>query len=380
MKRPVLIAAAAIFLVTHAANLQIPLYTTYAQIAGFGNGISALAFATYVAGLLPTLILFGGISDRVGRKTVILASLLFAFVATFLPIANPTIYTLFVTRVLQGIAVGLITGTGTAYLSALMPHASAKVAGYVSLTTSLGFSSGALFTNAALLVKESLVPFSYWVIFILILGCIGLAIGLPEQPISKGALLRLPSFPAGTIPAGLAIALAWSLAGIVGVILPAQLVQYNLPNWSGPLLFIFVMTGVLLQPLARRLQAERSLQFGAVILILGYITFTCGAWLGVLSLVLAGVAVAGTACYGFTYLGGLAQVVRLSGSESARAASGYFVCAYLGYGLPVMLIGLFAERVGIVNTLFGFGIILLACNAWLGVYYQKLKNKTQLSS
>ncbi|HEY9665426.1 MAG TPA: hypothetical protein V6C91_01415 [Coleofasciculaceae cyanobacterium] len=33
-----------------------------------------------------------------------------------------------------------------------------------------------------------------------------------------------------------------------------------------------------------------------------YLMFTCGAWLGVLGLVLAGVAIAGTACYGFTYL------------------------------------------------------------------------------
>jgi MFS family permease len=368
MNQPVLIVAIAIFLVTHATNLQVPLYTTYASYAGFGSGISAIAFSTYVAGLLPTLILLGGISERVGRKTVILASLLSASLATLLMIVHPSIYTLFVTRILQGIGVGLITGTGTAYLSTLMPQNSAQVAAYVSLTTALGFSSGALFTNAALLYKHSLVPFSYWIIFILTLGCIGLAIRLPEQPLSKGKLIRLPSFPAGTIPAGLAIALAWSLAGIVGVILPAQLVQYNLPNWSGPLLFIFVMTGVLLQPFARRLEAVLSLQLGAAILVLGYIVFTCGAWLGVLGLVLAGVAIAGTACYGFTYLGGLAQVVSVSGSQSARAVSGYFVCAYLGYGLPVILIGFFADQVGIVNTLFGFGVFFLASNSLLGIY------------
>ncbi|HAJ58428.1 MAG TPA: MFS transporter, partial [Cyanobacteria bacterium UBA8543] len=271
MNRSVLIVATALFLVTHAANLQVPLYNTYAQLAGYGSGLSAIAFATYVAGLLPTLILLGGISDRIGRKTVILASLLSASLATFLMIAHPTIYMLFVTRVLQGFAVGLITGTGTAYICALMPQNSAQVAAYVSLTTALGFSSGALFTNTALLFQKSLVPFSYWTIFILSLGCIGLAIRLPEQPVSPGKLIRLPIFPAGTIPAGLAIALAWSLAGIVGVILPTQLVQYNLPNWSGPMLFIFVITGVLFQPLARRLDAQRSLQLGAVILVLGYI-------------------------------------------------------------------------------------------------------------
>jgi MFS family permease len=133
MKRSVLIVAIAIFLITHAANLQIPLYGTYAKIAGFGSGISAIAFSTYVAGLLPTLILLGGASDRIRRKTIILASLLLACIATFLMIAQPTIYTLLVTRVLQGMGVGLITGTGTAYLSALMPQNAKKVAAYVSL-------------------------------------------------------------------------------------------------------------------------------------------------------------------------------------------------------------------------------------------------------
>lgn len=375
MKRFVFIVAAAIFLITHAANLQIPLYGTYAKMAGFGSGISAIAFSTYVAGLLPTLILLGGASDRIGRKTVILASLLFACIATFLMIAQPNIYTLFVTRVLQGIGVGLVTGTGTAYLSALMPQNARQVATYLSLTTSLGFSSGALFTNVVLSYGQSLVPYSYWVVFVLILGCIGLAVSIPEQPITLGSLIRLPIFPPGAIGAGLAIALAWSLAGIVGVILPAQLAQSGLPNWSGPMLFIIVIAGVLFQPVARRLEARRSLQIGAVLLVLGYLTFTCGAWLGQLSLVLAGVAIAGTACYGFTYLGGLAEVVKLGGTQAARVTSGYFVCAYLGYGIPVILIGFLSERFGVVNTLVGFGAILLISNAFLIVVYQKLKQE-----
>ena len=45
MKRPQFIVAVAIFLITHAANLQIPLYGTYAKMAGFGSGISAIGLA-----------------------------------------------------------------------------------------------------------------------------------------------------------------------------------------------------------------------------------------------------------------------------------------------------------------------------------------------
>ena len=371
MKRSASIVSTAIFLITHCANLQVPLYGTYAESAGYGSGVSAVAFATYIAGLLPTLILLGGISDRLGRKKTILASLVLATIATFLVIPYPNIYALLATRVLQGIAVGLITGTGTAYLSALMPEKSTSVAAIVSLTTALGFSSGALFTNGVLLYQDSLVPVSYWVVFGLLLGCIGLSIKLPEQPTSKGKLIRLPSFPKGTISAGVAIALAWSLAGIVGIILPEQLQQYGLPNWSGAMLFIFVISGVLLQSFARKLAAKRSLQTGSILLVIGYLTFICGAWLNILGLVLAGVAIAGTACYGFTYLGGLAQVVKVGGSQSARVTSGYFVCAYLGYGLPVVAIGFLAENLGVINTLFGFGAILTISNILLILNYKR---------
>lgn len=375
MRRSVMIVAATIFLVTHATNLQVPLYSTYAEIAGYGSSISAIAFSAYVAGLLPTLILLGGISDRVGRKKIILASLLFLTLATGLMIASPTIYVLFATRILQGIGVGLITRTGASYLSNLMPKKSAQVAAYVSLATALGFSSGALFTNISLWFNRSLMPFSYPTVLILLLACVILVTRLSEQPVSLAKLIRLPFFPSGTIPAGLAIALAWSLAGIVSVILPTQLMQSGLPNWSGSMLFIFVISGVLLQPIARRLNSRRSLQLGCGLLILGYLIFTIGAGLGILSLVLIGVAIAGTACYGFTYLGGMAEVVRLSGSQSARAVSGYFVCAYLGFGLPIIFIGFFSEQFGITNALFGYGVIFLIANLALGLHQSSKKEK-----
>ncbi|MGV2830277.1 hypothetical protein [Myxosarcina sp. GI1(2024)] len=100
--------------------------------------------------------------------------------------------------------------------------------------------------------------------------------------------------------------------------------------------------------MARKLEGRRSLQLGSILLIIGYLTFTCGAWLNILTLVLVGVAIAGMACYGFTYLGGLAQVVKIAGSQSARVTSGYFVYAYLGYGLPVIAIGFLSENLGVI--------------------------------
>jgi MFS family permease len=80
---------------------------------------------------------------------VILVSLLFLALATFLMIAHPSIYTLFVTRIFQGIGVGLIQELEQHIYHPDADNA-AQVAAYVSLNTALGFSSGALFTNVAL--------------------------------------------------------------------------------------------------------------------------------------------------------------------------------------------------------------------------------------
>lgn len=94
------------------------------------------------------------------------------------------------------------------------------------------------------------------------------------------------------------------------------------------MLFIFVMSVVFLQPLARQFNLQRAIQLGCGLLVLGDTIFTMGAGLGILGLVLAGVAIAGTACYGFTYLGGMAEDIRRSDSQSARAVSAYFMGAY----------------------------------------------------
>ena len=349
MKTKVAIVAACLFVTTLAVNLEVPLYVSYAKAAGFGNGLTALAFAAYVGGLLPVLIGLGGCSDRIGRKPTLLVGLLAALVATVLMIVSPTIYTLFVTRLLQGIGVGLSVGAGTAYMAELLdsPDGSQRAAQYAALMTSLGFGGGALFTTIVLLFQTGPVPISYWIGAILAVGCIFLLIGLPDYRLSPNVpLLRLPYFPASSLLIGCTIAVAWAVTGLVISVVPAQLARNDLAVWSGLVLFLVNGTGALCQPLARKMAARQSLQVGFVLIPLGYGLLAVGAWLGILGLVLAGAIVAGAACYGFTYLGGLAEIARLAGQQRARAVSGYFLFAYLGFGVPSVLVGFLADSVG----------------------------------
>lgn len=135
--------ALALFLVTYAVNLSAPLYDVYAQHSGVGAIAVTTAFAAYVGGLMPTLMLLGGLSDRIGRRTPIAFALALGGVATLLLGLRPNMATLIVARLLLGIGTGLATTSGTAYMIDILGRKRQRTAALiVTSATSLGFRGG----------------------------------------------------------------------------------------------------------------------------------------------------------------------------------------------------------------------------------------------
>jgi MFS family permease len=58
-----------------AANLATPLYAVYEKRFGFSSAALTLVFATYALVLAPSLLVFGQLSDRLGRRRVMAAGL-----------------------------------------------------------------------------------------------------------------------------------------------------------------------------------------------------------------------------------------------------------------------------------------------------------------
>src|SRR6476620_498670 len=73
---PFAIVTSALFILLLGVNLGTPLYAVYEQRFGFGAGTVTLIFGTYAAVLVPSLLLFGQVSDRVGRRRTIVAGLI----------------------------------------------------------------------------------------------------------------------------------------------------------------------------------------------------------------------------------------------------------------------------------------------------------------
>jgi hypothetical protein len=363
---------AVLFIVTASVNLQVPLYPAYAAAAGLGTGPTALMFGAYVGGLLPVLVGLGGASDRLGRRPVLAAGVALSCCATLLVILRPEFYALCAARVLQGMGMGLTAGTGTAYLAELPGMGTTeRAAGYAAVTTSLGSGAGALFTAAALLAGPTLRPASYPAMLAAGVACLGLLWMMPAErraaagPRARAPILRLPSYPAGTVVPGLAIAAAWAVTGLVFVVVPAQLARAGAGAWSAPALFLVNVSGAACQPWARRMGAPRALRTGLLLLPAGYALLVAGTALGWAPLLLAGAAVAGSACYGFTFLGGLAEATRLGGANRARAVAGFLLCAYLGFSLAPAAVGFLADAAGAVPALAAFGAALLLAHAAL---------------
>ncbi|MDN3554658.1 MFS transporter [Halomonas maura] len=362
---PGLRLAFALCLTTTAVNLQAPYYDALAAHDGLGTTATGIAFACYVLGILPVLILGGGLPDRFGRRSLMVTALGLCLAATLLTLAAPGVVTLGIARLLMGIATALTSASAPAYMLALLPGRDRRrPTAWVTASTSLGFGLGAAMTSLCLLREPSLTPASLW--WYLLAGSLAL-FGLwrledntPES--TAPAAVRLPAYPTGSVAFGVTILLAWATVGLVIALLPEVLDRHGLSAWSGFATLGICSGGVLFQPLARRLSPATSVRLGLVILPLAYALIAWGALEGRLAGVLLGALGASSACYGFIYLGGLSGILDAAGDQSARASAGFFLMAYLGFSVPVVVTGAMMESLGQANALAVFGLVLLgAC-------------------
>lgn len=360
---PCSLLAAALFAVTFAVNLQAPLYSVYAAESGVGATAVTFAFAAYVAGLMPTLMLLGGLSDRIGRRLPIAAALLLGFAATVFLVLSPSWTVLVAARFLLGVGTGFATTAGTAYMTEILGEAKARQAAlYVTSATSLGFGGGALATGISLdLQGPSIMPASFLVLFALAPVLAVCALMLPRVDVRKPvSMLRLPVFPARTWPFGVALALAWSTTGMTIAVVPLQLEAQGFGAYTGLVIFLAIFMGFLCQPLARRLSNQKALLTGYALVPIGFLMVLGGVWTQSIILILAGTGLTSSASYGFVYLSGLSEFSLRAPENRARATAGLFVYAYVGFSLPVIASGALADMFGLLSAMSAFFLFLLA--------------------
>src|SRR3954462_2724784 len=116
-----LVVGAAWFAMMAGSNLATPLYAIYAREFGFSKAVLTLVFATYALVLAPSLLVFGQLSDRLGRRRGMGLGFATATVGLVLFAAAQGLPWLFGARAVQGFAVGMISGAAAAALVDLDP-------------------------------------------------------------------------------------------------------------------------------------------------------------------------------------------------------------------------------------------------------------------
>lgn len=107
---------AAIFILSNAA---MPLYAVWQRQLGFSSGTLTLIYAAYIAGLLGALAVAGVVSDRIGRKPVLIPALLLGIVACLGYATAPSVAALAAARFLTGLATGAAVSAGMAAVTDL---------------------------------------------------------------------------------------------------------------------------------------------------------------------------------------------------------------------------------------------------------------------
>ena len=225
--RPFLILTVAFFTLLLGSNLPTPLYAVYRERFGFSSAVLTLVFATYMIVLVPTLLLCGQLSDRVGRKRVIAAGLLTAAVGLGLFAAATATAWLFAARAVQGLSVGMVTGAATAGLVELEPHGDRERAAlYAVIVQGAGSSAGPLL--AGVLAQWAPAPrvLCYLVALVLALLAAVAVLTIPEpKPAGGRWRVQRPSVPpeirAGFWRASLTAGTVWMVAALYLSVVPS---------------------------------------------------------------------------------------------------------------------------------------------------------------
>src|SRR3954467_1414694 len=176
------IVAASWFALMAGSNVATPLYAIYEREFGFSKAVLTLVFATYALVLAPSLLVFGQLSDRLGRRRVMAAGFATATVGLVLFAVATSLAWLFAARAVQGLAVGMISGASAAALVELDPAPQEdRAALFAALAQAGGSAFGPLLAGvlAEWAPGRLVLPFAVFIVLGLIATFAALAIPEP---------------------------------------------------------------------------------------------------------------------------------------------------------------------------------------------------------
>lgn len=357
-------ATTAAFVVCMAATtLPTPLYDLYAKRFGFHTLTITVLFAAYATGVVLVLVLFGQLSDAIGRRPVMLGAVVISVISSLILAPAQGLGLLLLGRIVSGLAAGLMTGAGTAAIVDLFPPGRRGVGGSLAVAANTGgLALGTLLAGVlADLASHPLVT-PYLVQAVLgVLACIGLLVTRPRGPVARRlriSRLRVPAelrgnFVRAVLSGGAAFAVTGVLTSVSALFLVTVLhdSSHALAGSVGAIVFIFMAGG---QLAALRTTPHQAMLTGCAGLVLAGIVLLLALTLHSLAALLIA-AVALGAAGGMCLNAGVATTVgKVREDERGGVSSAYFAGLYVFLACPAIGVGLIAAH----TTLITAGVIL----------------------
>ncbi|HEV7980565.1 MFS transporter [Amycolatopsis sp.] len=344
---------AAMFCCGWGGNQFSPLLIMYRD-AGYSEFTVDALLGAYVIGLIPGLLLSGGLSNRFGRKPVMLAGTVLSLVASvMLALGEVGVAWIAAGRFVTGIAVAVAMAVGSTWVKELAdadplsaPDLGTRRAA-LWLTLGLGLGPGFAGALAQWGPWPMVLPYAVHI------GLTALALPfLPRSPETHAAQAvparqvsgtRHPRFRRVILPMAPWI---FGSLGVAYAIMP-QLVGDRLGSWSlaySTLLTVCAIgAGVGIQPIAKRVDrttSARAVVVAMTVMCAGLAFSAVAATFRSPWLALGSALVLGTA-YGIAVVSGLLELQRLARpDELAELTGAYYALAYVGFLLPSLLAAL----------------------------------------
>lgn len=361
-----------------ASSVPSPLYALYREAWHFSAFMLTLVFGVYALALLAALLVFGRLSDHLGRRPVVLLSLLLQAGSVLLFHQARGVGWLLAARLLQGVATGIATATVSAGLIDLHRERGALLNGIAPL---LGMAVGVLSTSALVQYGGDAMHEPYAAL-LAVFALQFAAVCCMSETVSPRAgawrslrpQLALPAAArpvlAGVLPLNTAL---WAMGAFffsLGPTLARQVNGQASALLSGMLPALPVLGAVAAILVVRQRPAPGVLRSAALWLAGGQAVVLLGVQQHATAALFGGALLAGVG-FGAAFNASLRLLAAAASDPHERAGlmASFYVLSYLAFSLPALGAGWLAGHWSLERTslLYGAVLIVLALLAWLGM-------------